>query len=123
MRHRLPAAIRGPVMATPFAAFALVRARSRRAWAVAAVLALLTGHALFDFNRDARKFALRSVHAGTSAADVRAMTGFDYDNADTIEQTPESDRETLALIRGRVLDELSETYPHFAATMVAGQAA
>ena len=85
--------------------------------------ALLTGHALFDFNRAAKRFALRSVHVGNTAADVRAMTGFDYDNADSTVQTPEPDRETLALIRGRVLDELSETYPHFAATMVAGQAA
>lgn len=41
-------------MATPFAAFALVRARSRRAWAAAAGLALLTGHAcLTTFSRGA----------------------------------------------------------------------
>ena len=41
-------------LATPFAAWALVSAKSRRAWAAAAALALLTGHAcLTTFSRGA----------------------------------------------------------------------
>jgi glutaconate CoA-transferase, subunit B len=81
--------------------------------------ALLTGLALFDFDRERRRFRLRSVHGGASAADVKANTGFDYDAPDIVPATPEPDPETLALLRGRVTEELAETYPRFAATLEA----
>ena len=41
--------------------------------------ALLTGMALFSFDPARKRFALRSVHRGATAAEVRASTGFDYD--------------------------------------------
>jgi glutaconate CoA-transferase, subunit B len=76
--------------------------------------ALLTGMALFSFDAARKRFALRSVHRGTTAADVRANTGFAYDGADAAPQTAAPDEATLTLLRGRVSDELAETYPHFA---------
>ncbi|MCB1411567.1 MAG: CoA synthetase [Xanthobacteraceae bacterium] len=85
--------------------------------------ALLTGKALFDFDKARQRFRLRSVHGGASVSDVRALTGFDYDAADTVSTTPAPDAGTLALLRGRVTDELAETYPQFAATLAAGFAA
>ena len=79
--------------------------------------ALLTGLALFDFDKSQKRFRLRSVHRGVSAADVRANTGFDYDEPADVPATPEPDAETLALLRGRVTGELAETYPQFAGTL------
>ena len=72
--------------------------------------ALLTGKALFDFDKARQRFRLRSVHGGASVSDVRALTGFDYDAADTVSTTPAPDAGTLALLRGRVTDELAHSF-------------
>jgi glutaconate CoA-transferase subunit B len=85
--------------------------------------ALLTGLALFDFDKQRKRFRLRSVHRGVSSADVRANTGFDYDEPDVVPTTPEPDADTLALLRGRVTTELAETYPQFAGILAAERAA
>jgi glutaconate CoA-transferase, subunit B len=85
--------------------------------------ALLTGLALFDFDRERKRFRLKSVHRGVSSADVRANTGFDYDEAAHVPTTAEPDADTLALLRGRVTMELAETYPQFAGTLAAERAA
>ena len=85
--------------------------------------ALLTGLALFDFDKSQKRFRLRSVHRGVSAADVRANTGFDYEAPADVPTTPEPDAETLTLLRGRVMGELAETYPQFAGTLAAERAA
>ena len=79
--------------------------------------ALLTGLALFDFDKPRKRFRLRSVHRGASSADVKANTGFEYDAPTSPPTTVEPDLETLALLRGRVRQELAETYPQFAATL------
>lgn len=79
--------------------------------------ALLTNMALFDFDRARGGFTLRSVHPPFTPADIRENTGFDYEEPDTVAETPPPDAATLALLRGRILDELSETYPAFARTM------
>jgi len=80
--------------------------------------ALLTNMALFAFDKERARFRLRSVHPGYSAADVSDNTGFDYDAADALPATPAPDAATLALLRGRILDELAETYPTFANSMM-----
>jgi glutaconate CoA-transferase subunit B len=58
------------------------------------------------------------VHPPYGTADVRANTGFDYDEPDNVPVTPPPDAATLSLIRGRILDELAETYPSFAKSMM-----
>jgi glutaconate CoA-transferase subunit B len=73
--------------------------------------------ALFDFDRDAGGFSLRSVHAPFTPADIRENTGFDYAEPEVVRETPRPDAATLSLLRGRILDELAETYPAFARTM------
>ncbi len=80
--------------------------------------ALLTNMALFAFDRARARFRLRAVHPPFSAADIRANTGFDYDADDAVAATPAPDSATLGLLRGRILDELAETYPAFASSMV-----
>ena len=76
--------------------------------------ALLTGLALFAFDRDAGRFRLVSIHPGSTLADIRDATGFAFDHDPVPEVTPDPDARTLGLLRGRVLDELAETYPEFA---------
>ena len=74
--------------------------------------ALVTGLASFAF---ADRFRLVSIHPGHDLAELRAATGFDFDCRRTSRQrTPPTDSE-LALIRGRIREEVAETYPVFAA--------
>lgn len=77
--------------------------------------ALVTGRCVFDFDSDARRFRLASVHPGHDADEIREHTGFDYDTPDVVPETKIPDTATLALLRGRVADEVAETYPAFAA--------
>lgn len=78
-------------------------------------VALLTGKALFSFDRAQPGFRLESVHPGHGLDEIRAATGFGFDHAGAPSTTAPPDAATLALLRGRVLDELAETYPAFAA--------
>lgn len=80
--------------------------------------ALLTNMALFDFDRARGGFTLRSVHPGFSATDIRSQTGFDYVEPAAVPTTALPDAETMALLRGRIMDELAETYPAFARSML-----
>lgn len=78
---------------------------------------LLTRLCLFDFDRTKRRFRLRSVHPGHTVEEVRDETGFDFDCPDEVPATPSPDAATLGLIRGRIRDEIGETYPKFAASL------
>ena len=78
-------------------------------------VALLTSKALFSFDSQRPGFRLESVHPGHSLPEIIEATGFTFDHDDTPPLTPEPNAATLSLLRGRVLDELSETYPAFAA--------
>lgn len=83
--------------------------------------ALVTGLAVFDFLRDQGRFRLRSVHPGTTAAEVRAATGFDYDEPERMSETPLPDAATLALLRGPVAAAVAGTYPAFAERVWGGR--
>jgi glutaconate CoA-transferase subunit B len=76
--------------------------------------ALLTGKALFAWQKDARRFRLESVHPDSSAQDVRANTGFEYDAPASVPQTAPPTSAELALIRGPVARVIAENYPGFA---------
>ena len=74
--------------------------------------ALVTGLASFAF---ADRFRLISIYPGQDLAGLRAATGFDFDcPAEPATTAPPTDGE-LALIRGRIREEVAETYPVFAA--------
>lgn len=76
--------------------------------------ALLTSKCLFQFDKTKPGFALESLHPGHSLESVKEATGFDFSHSEDPIQTPLPSPETLALLRSRVMDELSETYPDFA---------
>ncbi len=73
--------------------------------------ALLTGKALFSWQKEKRRFRLESVH---EPGDLRAETGFSYDSPATVPLTAEPSREDLALLRGAVAAEMAPNYPDFA---------
>jgi glutaconate CoA-transferase, subunit B len=76
-------------------------------------IALVTNRCLFTF-ADGR-FTLASVHPGHTVEEVVENTGFDFDRPAQVPQTPAPSPDTLALMRGKVAQELAEVYPQFAA--------
>ncbi|MDI3564432.1 CoA transferase [Bradyrhizobium sp. Arg816] len=80
-------------------------------------IALLTGKGLFRFDKTRPGFELESVHPGHDLAEIKEATGFRFAHDAEPRQTALPDRSTLELLRGRVFDELAETYPEFAAQM------
>ena len=75
-------------------------------------IALVTGKALFVWQREKRRFRLETVHPGHSADEVRENTGFDYD-AERVAETPPPLAEDLALLRSSVARHLASDYPEF----------
>jgi len=83
-------------------------------WRRGGPVALVTGRAVFAFDRARRRFRLTSVHPGETVAGIVAATGFDFDHAETVPETPAPAPEIAALINGPVGREIAETYPGFA---------
>ena len=80
-------------------------------------IALLTGKGLFRFDKARPGFELQSIHPGHDLVEIKDATGFRFMHDDQPEQTALPNQSTLDLLRGRVLDEIAETYPEFAAQM------
>jgi glutaconate CoA-transferase subunit B len=76
-------------------------------------VALLTGKALFAWQKDKHRFRLESVHPGHSIDEVRESTGFAFDSQNPGE-TPPPTAEELALLRSTVASEIAADYPEFA---------
>ena len=77
-------------------------------------IALVTNRCLFSFDRTRRRFRLESVHPGHSVQEVADNTGFDFDSASQVPQTPTPSAATLTLLREAVAPQLAEVYPQFA---------
>jgi glutaconate CoA-transferase subunit B len=75
---------------------------------------LVTGLARFSF---AGRFRLESIHPGHDLSEIEAATGFDFDRPASLPVTPGPTNAELDLIRGRIREEVAETYPIFAAHM------
>lgn len=76
--------------------------------------ALVTGRAVFDFDKVAERFRLRSIHNGESVDSVREATGFAFDVSDDVGETPAQSAERLARIRERIAPQVLAFYPEFA---------
>jgi len=77
-------------------------------------VALLTGKALFSWQKDKRRFRLESAHPGSSAEEVKAATRFGYDTPDTVPETAAPGESELEVLRGPVAKVIAENYPEFA---------
>ena len=75
--------------------------------------ALLTGKALFSWQKDQRRFHLESIHPGVGIEEVRENTGFSF-HEDSIMETPPPSPEELLLLRGPVAQAIAADYPDFA---------
>jgi glutaconate CoA-transferase subunit B len=85
--------------------------------------ALLTSLGMFSFDKGKKRFHLESIHPGHTLDEIKAATGFTFDHDAAPKATPDPDPETLALLRGRVMTDLAETYPDFARQLTAEIAA
>ena len=83
------------------------------------VTVVVTNLAVMDFVTPDHTMRLRSVHPGFAPEDIRANTGFEYEEPAVVPATARPDAATLSLLRGRILDELAEAYPAFARSMMA----
>ena len=72
--------------------------------------ALLTGKALFSWQRAKRRFRLESVH---EPGDIGPLTGFSFDSPASVPLTPDPSPEDLALLRGPVAADMAANYPDF----------
>ncbi|MFQ5937619.1 MAG: CoA synthetase, partial [Acidiferrobacterales bacterium] len=75
--------------------------------------ALVTGRCVFTFDRQHRLFRLTSIHAGHTMEEIHEQTGFAFEVASGVGQTPAPDKDTLALIRGPIGEAIGNTYPAF----------
>jgi len=83
--------------------------------------ALLTGKALFSWQKDKRCFRLESVHPGWTLDDIVETTGFEFDRGPSVPATPAPSAQDLALLRGDVAIKIAADYPEFAARVWRGQ--
>jgi glutaconate CoA-transferase, subunit B len=76
-------------------------------------VALLTGKALFAWDKTRRRFRLESIHPPHTGPEIRSQTGFDYD-ASIAAATPQPTGTELALLRDAVARRIAPDYPEFA---------
>jgi glutaconate CoA-transferase, subunit B len=79
---------------------------------------LVTGKAIFAFDRNRTRFRLESFHPGYDVEEIRKDTGFEFDIAPDARATPEPPPEILTLLREQVVPQIGELYPRFAATLM-----
>ena len=77
--------------------------------------ALVTNRAVFSFDAAAARFRLESVHNGETPDSVAAATGFGFDRAPEIAETPAPSAERLERIRRHIAPKVAQFYPQFAA--------
>jgi glutaconate CoA-transferase subunit B len=75
--------------------------------------ALLTGKALFGWQKDRRRFRLESVHPGHTVEEVRNDTGFDFDS-EAVKITEVPSKQDLSNLRSVVAKAIAADYPDFA---------
>jgi len=77
--------------------------------------ALVTGKAVFSFDSGHARFRLESVHGGETPETVAAATGFGFEQAPGVAETPAPSTERLKRLRRDIAPQIAEFYPRFAA--------
>ena len=76
--------------------------------------ALVTGKAIFAWQKGPRRFRLESVHPGHTVDNIHENTGFVFDCPANVPDTQAPSAAELALLRGVVATKIAENYPAFA---------
>ena len=84
-------------------------------WRPGGPKALVTSKAVFSFDAARARFRLETVHPGETPASIAEATGFAFDTASEIRETPAPAPERLARLRREVAPKVAEFYPRFAA--------
>ena len=82
--------------------------------------ALLSELCLMMFDRQRRRFRLRSIHPGHTLEEVQDNTGFSFDIPKKICETTIPNKERLELLRKRISPEIAKIYPEFVAKAFKG---
>lgn len=82
--------------------------------------ALVTGRAVFLYEKTRQKFRLQNRHLGSSLSDIEQNTGFEYLVDGAVSETAHPTKEVLSLLNGLVRDQIADIYPEFAATRLTG---
>lgn len=77
--------------------------------------ALVTRLGVFGFDRERRRFSLRSVHPGHTIEEILDNTGFEIDVSETCDITRAPTASELTTMRLTVREEVAVVYPRFAA--------
>ena len=75
---------------------------------------LVTNLCVFDFNKDERRFSLKTLHPGHTLEEVLDNTAFDFKYHPRPEITKLPTPSTLSLLRKEVSPKVHEVYPDFA---------
>ena len=75
--------------------------------------ALLTGKALFSWQKARRRWVLESAHPGHTVEEVRDETGFDFDS-EAVKTTEVPSNQDLSDLRSVVAKAIAADYPDFA---------
>ncbi len=77
--------------------------------------ALVTNRAVFSFDPGRARFRLESVHGGDTPETVAEATGFAFDAAREVGETPAPAADRLKRLRRDIAPQIAELYPQFAA--------
>ena len=83
-------------------------------WRPGGPKALVTNRAVFSFDAERARFRLESVHPGETAQSITEATGFAFDTAPDVGETPAPEPERLERLRREVAPKIAEFYPRFA---------
>ena len=75
--------------------------------------ALVTPMALFDWDREAGEWLLRSTSPGVTVEQVQENTGWELRYRPPLLETPAPTADELGTLRGPVLEKVGRTYPDF----------
>ncbi len=80
---------------------------------------LLTSKAFFRFNKDRGRFALQSIHEGSSLEDILDNTGFSFDYGPDTPTTAQSSSVMRTALKKGTRTKIEEVYPQFATALFA----
>jgi len=78
---------------------------------------LLTNKAFFKFNKNEKRFSLKSIHSNSSLEDILDNTGFAFDYEKDTPITAAPDPELLTVLDNEVSAKIKDVYPQFAQTI------